>query len=144
LGVSAQVVLPDWVRGRGLALYTTVFFGCLAVGSAVWGEVAAWLGLATAHFVAAAGAVAAVPLTWRWKLQTGTEVDLSPSMHWPAPIARRRNWLAEGVPALLGQARSSRHQRTLRTHRDASSTIKGDNPNQFCRSAYHFISCFSG
>jgi len=86
LGVSAQVVLPDWVRGRGLALYTTVFFGCLAVGSAVWGEVAAWLGLATAHFVAAAGAVAAVPLTWRWKLQTGTEVDLSPSMHWPAPI----------------------------------------------------------
>jgi predicted MFS family arabinose efflux permease len=84
LGVSAQVALPDWVRGRGLALYTTVFFGCLAVGSAVWGELAAWLGLATAHFVAAAGAVAAVPLTWRWKLQTGTEVDLSPSMHWPA------------------------------------------------------------
>jgi Transmembrane secretion effector len=86
LGVSAQVVLPDWVRGRGLALYTTVFFGCLAIGSAVWGEVAAWLGLGTAHFLAAAGAVAAIPLTWRWKLQTGADVDLSPSMHWPAPI----------------------------------------------------------
>src|SRR5271166_2792425 len=26
LSVSAQVALPDWVRGRGLALYTTVFF----------------------------------------------------------------------------------------------------------------------
>jgi hypothetical protein len=25
LSVSAQVALPDWVRGRGLALYTTVF-----------------------------------------------------------------------------------------------------------------------
>jgi predicted MFS family arabinose efflux permease len=86
LGVSAQVVLPDWVRGRGLALYTTVFFGCLAVGSTVWGEVAAWLGLATAHFLAAAGGIAAVRLTWRWKLQTGADVDLSPSMHWPAPI----------------------------------------------------------
>ena len=29
LSVSAQVALPDWVRARGLALYTTVFFGCL-------------------------------------------------------------------------------------------------------------------
>jgi hypothetical protein len=86
LSVSAQVALPDWVRGRGLALYTTVFFGCLTLGSAVWGEVAAWLGLPAAHFLAAAGAVAAIPLTWRFKLQTGAGIDLSPSMHWPAPI----------------------------------------------------------
>ena len=71
LSVSAQVALPDWVRGRGLALYTTVFFGCLTLGSAVWGEVAAWLGLPAAHFLAAAGAVVAIPLTWRFKLQTG-------------------------------------------------------------------------
>jgi predicted MFS family arabinose efflux permease len=89
LSVSAQVALPDWVRGRGLALYTTVFFGCLTLGSAVWGEVAAWAGLPTAHFLAAAGAVAAVPLTWRWKLQTGAGVDLTPSMHWPAPIIKQ-------------------------------------------------------
>jgi hypothetical protein len=25
-------------------------------------------------------------LTWRWKLQTGADVDLTPSMHWPAPV----------------------------------------------------------
>ena len=25
-------------------------------------------------------------MTWRWKLQTGAGVDLTPSMHWPAPI----------------------------------------------------------
>ncbi len=86
LGVSAQVALPDWVRGRGLALYTTVFFGCLTLGSAVWGEVAVWVGLPNAHFLAAAGAVAAIPLTWRWKLQTAVGIDLSPSMHWPAPL----------------------------------------------------------
>ena len=86
LGVSAQVALPDWVRGRGLALYTTVFFGCLTLGSAVWGEVAVWVGLPNAHFLAAAGAVAAIPLTWRWKLQTGAGTDLSPSMHWPGPL----------------------------------------------------------
>jgi len=86
LSVSAQVALPDWVRGRGLALYTTVFFGCLTLGSMVWGEVAARLGLPAAHYLAAAGAIAAIPATWRWKLQTGTGVDLTPSMHWPAPI----------------------------------------------------------
>jgi MFS family permease len=86
LTVSAQVALPDWVRGRGLALYTTVFFGCLTLGSAVWGEVAAYVGLPTAHFLAAAGAIAAIPLTWRWKLQTGAGLDLTPSMHWPAPV----------------------------------------------------------
>ena len=50
LTVSAQVALPDWVRGRGLALYTTVFFGCLTLGSAVWGEVAAYVGLPITHF----------------------------------------------------------------------------------------------
>jgi len=86
LGVSAQVALPDWVRARGLALYTTVFFGSLTLGSVIWGEVAERVGLSVAHFIAAAGAIAAIPLTWRWKLQTGAGVDLSPSMHWPAPL----------------------------------------------------------
>jgi hypothetical protein len=28
----------------------------------------------------------AIPLTWRWKLQTGADLDLTPSMKWPAPI----------------------------------------------------------
>ena len=27
LNVSAQVALPDWVRGRGLAIFVTAFFG---------------------------------------------------------------------------------------------------------------------
>jgi MFS family permease len=87
LAVSAQVSLPDWVRGRGLALFTTVFFGCLTVGSTAWGKVAAVLGLPAAHFLAAVGVIVAIPLTWRWKLQAGTSVDLTPSMHWPAPLA---------------------------------------------------------
>lgn len=86
LNVSAQVALPNWVRGRGLALFVTVFFGTMTLGSAVWGEVASALGLPLAHFVAAAGALLAVPLTWRKKLQTGAGVDLTPSMHWPVPV----------------------------------------------------------
>ena len=62
LTVSAQSSLPDWVRGRGLALFTTVFFGCMTIGSAFWGKLAASLGLPAAHFIAAAGAVAAIAI----------------------------------------------------------------------------------
>ncbi len=86
LNVSAQVALPEWVRGRGLAIFVTVFFGAMTLGSAIWGQVAGMLGLPTAHFMAAAGALVAIPLTWRWKLQTGAGIDLTPSMHWPAPV----------------------------------------------------------
>lgn len=86
LNVSAQVSLPDWVRGRGLALFTTVFFGCMTVGSTAWGKLAAVAGLPAAHFLAAAVALVAIPLTWRWKLQTGPDADLTPSAHWPTPL----------------------------------------------------------
>lgn len=86
LNVSAQFALPEWVRGRGLAVYVTGFFGALTLGSAVWGQVARTSGVPMAHFIAAAGALLALPLTWRWQLQTGVGDDLTPSMHWPTPI----------------------------------------------------------
>jgi MFS family permease len=84
LNVSAQLALPDWVRARGLAIFLTVIFGCMAVGSAVWGQIAVALGVPAAMFAAAAGALIAIPLTWRWKLQAAAGVDLSPAMHWPS------------------------------------------------------------
>jgi MFS family permease len=86
LNVSAQLALPEWVRGRGLAVYVTVFFGTMSIGSAAWGLIADRIGLPPAHFIAGAGAVLAIWLTRRWKLQTGPEADLTPSMHWPNPV----------------------------------------------------------
>ncbi len=73
LYVSAQFALPDWVRGRGLAIFLTVIFGATTFSSAVWGKIAALAGLPAAQFMAAIGAILAIPLTWRWKLQTGAE-----------------------------------------------------------------------
>src|SRR5260370_1092939 len=40
----------------------------------------------TAPFLPAAGAIAASPLRCGWKLQPAMGTDLTPSMHWPAPI----------------------------------------------------------
>jgi hypothetical protein len=85
LNVSAQVALPEWVRGRGLAMYVTVMFGALSIGSAIWGQLAVVAGLPAALLVASAGAVIGIALTWRWKLQTGANVDFSPSQL-PDPI----------------------------------------------------------
>jgi MFS family permease len=86
LNVSAQTALPEWVRGRGLALYVTIMFGALAAGSALWGQVAVLSSVRMALLAAAAGALVAIALTARWRVQTGAQVDFSPSMHWPAPI----------------------------------------------------------
>jgi MFS family permease len=96
LNVSAQLALPEWVRGRGLAVYATVFFGTMSLGSACWGFLGSHLGLPSAHLIAAAGALLAVPVTWRWKLRGGADQDLTPSMHWPVPV------LAEAVEGDAG------------------------------------------
>jgi hypothetical protein len=87
LNVSAQLALPDWVRGRRLAMCVTVFMGAMAAGSAIWGQASSMVGLQAAQFIATASAIAAIPLTWRWKLGTGADIDLTPSTHWPEPIA---------------------------------------------------------
>lgn len=86
LNISAQVALPEWVRGRGLALYVTVMFGALTIGSAIWGQLAVMAGLPAALLFSSLGAIIVIPLTWRWKLQTGADVDFSPSMQWPDPV----------------------------------------------------------
>jgi len=86
LNVSAQLALPDWVRGRGLAVFAAVFFGAMTLGSVGWGEIAGIAGLPAAHFAAAAGAVLTIPLTWRWRLEMAVGIELTPSMHWPAPV----------------------------------------------------------
>ena len=90
LYVSAQVTLPDWARGRGLAVFLTFIFGATTVGSAVWGKLSAMEGLQTAYFVAALGVVLGIPLTWRWKLQTGVGIDFTPAVHWRAPTVARK------------------------------------------------------
>ena len=113
LNVSAQTVLPDWVRGRGLAAYVTVFFGTMTVGSALWGFVAEHLGLASAHYLAGAAALLALWMTRRWRLQSGPAADLTPSMHWPEPV------LAAGTQDDAGPVLVTVEYQVAAEHREA-------------------------
>jgi hypothetical protein len=84
--VSAQMSLPDWVRARGLAIFSAVLFGSLAFGSALWGQTAAVIGIPGALLLAAGGAVLAGVLTARIPLQSAGDLDLTPAAHWPQPV----------------------------------------------------------
>ncbi|WP_313387942.1 MFS transporter [Achromobacter aegrifaciens] len=81
----AQAVLPNWVRGRGLAVYLMVFNGAMAAGSLGWGLVAREIGVPYALAVSAAGLVAVALLFHRASLPVG-EADLQASNHWPEPL----------------------------------------------------------
>lgn len=84
LNTSAQSALPDWVRARGLALFTMVFSGAMAIGSLVWGGIAEMTGIANALLAAGGGGIAVAVALGRLKLADGTS-DLTPAAHWPEP-----------------------------------------------------------
>jgi MFS family permease len=85
LNGTAQSVLPNWVRGRSLAIYLTVFNGAMTAGSLTWGTIAEALGISTTLLVAAAGLTVVGLVFHRLKLPKG-EADLVPSNHWPEPL----------------------------------------------------------
>jgi MFS family permease len=85
LNSVAQSILPNWVRGRGLAVYLTVFNGAMAAGSLGWGLVAQAVGVPWTLVAGAVGLVLTGLLFHRVKLPKG-EADLQPSNHWPEPL----------------------------------------------------------
>lgn len=85
LNGAAQSVLPNWVRGRGLAVYLTVFNGAMTAGSIGWGTVGEATGVSGALLLGAGGLLLAGLVMHRLKLPSG-DADLVPSNHWPEPL----------------------------------------------------------
>jgi hypothetical protein len=73
------------VRGRGLAVYLTVFNGAMAAGSLGWGLVAQQIGVPATLVAGAVGLVVAGLVFHRVRLPAG-EADLQASNHWPEPL----------------------------------------------------------
>ncbi|WP_067452445.1 MFS transporter [Nocardia alba] len=86
LNSTMQLLLPAWVRARGLSVYMLVFMGGQAIGSLLWGVVAGAYGAVTALLIAAAMlACCAVSTLW-WPIRHNVEeIDLSPAAFWPEP-----------------------------------------------------------
>ncbi|CAN7626844.1 MFS transporter [Rhizobium sp. LjRoot98] len=85
LNGAAQAVLPNWVRGRGLAVYLTVFNGAMTAGSLGWGAIGEAAGVPGTLLIGAAGLLVAGFIMHRIKLPSG-EADLVSSNHWPEPL----------------------------------------------------------
>jgi len=86
LNVAAQKAAPSWVRARVLSVYLVVFFGSMAFGSAVWGQLAKMLSISDALLIAAVAQLLGIVVTAGFHLQRGEGVDNAPSGHWPAPV----------------------------------------------------------
>ncbi|MBI3704091.1 MAG: MFS transporter [Rhizobiales bacterium] len=59
-GTAVQMILPNFMRARGMAVHQMVFFGAMVVGSLLWGKIANLYGVQSALI---ASALALVPLT---------------------------------------------------------------------------------
>jgi len=84
LNSTMQAILPNWIRGRGLAIYLTAFNGAMTAGSLGWGFLAQEIGTDTALVAAGLSLVVVALLAHRAPLPAG-ESDLTPSLHWPEP-----------------------------------------------------------
>ena len=73
LTMTAQLVLPDQLRARGMAIYQMSIMGGHAGGAVLWGAVAGWTSLATALMVSAA--VSVLLLLWT----RGVNIEEPPS-----------------------------------------------------------------
>jgi predicted MFS family arabinose efflux permease len=83
LSSSAQSLLPAWVRARALSVYLLVFFGGMAVGSALWGAIAGPLGVPLALVASAVWMVVGLTAGLRFRLPAGPPPDVEPSRHEP-------------------------------------------------------------
>ena len=82
--VAAQEASPTWVRARALGAYLVVYQGGTAIGSLLWGALAASLGDPLAILLAALGAVLGLTAGLRWHLADSEKQDLRP-WHVSAP-----------------------------------------------------------
>ena len=84
LNASAQKLLPDWARARGLAYYTLTFQGGQALGAVVWGVIAHAAGVEWAFVTSAAGVALGVLVGVRARLLS-RDLDLRPAGEWSEP-----------------------------------------------------------
>lgn len=84
---SVQILVPDWVKARALALYQTALYGGLTLGSLLWGQLAEGLGVQMALMLAGALLIVSALLLLPSKLPELDANDLveAPEAHTSRP-----------------------------------------------------------
>jgi MFS family permease len=83
-----QMMAPDWVRARVLAIFMLISQGGLAAGSALWGTLATRASIDTALVWAGVGTIATTALRL-WMRWPDGAADVSPWNHWRMPVIVR-------------------------------------------------------
>ncbi len=84
--VAVQLSVPAWVQARALGAYQTIFWGGMALGSALWGLIADRVSTPRSLLAAAAGMLLTLPFASRFHMLRGAPPDLSPfQLNRPAP-----------------------------------------------------------
>ncbi len=109
---AAQSILPNWVRGRSLAVYLTIFNGAMTAGSLLWGMLAKSVGIPQTLIIGAIGIILTGFVGYLLRLPKG-EYDLMPSNHWPEPM------LSEAIEHDRGPVMIQIEYRVARQDRDA-------------------------
>ena len=77
--VVAQTMCPSWMRARALSMYLLVLQGGMAIGSAIWGELAARQGVPAALAWSALAMVVGLSTIRRHRL-TAAELQMAPAV----------------------------------------------------------------
>ena len=80
LNATAQMALPDDMRARGMSCYLSAMAMAMAVGSILWGKVAAIQSPAFALAAASAGLFAVCVLTLIWQNGRGADALAEPAV----------------------------------------------------------------
>jgi hypothetical protein len=93
LQAELQLILPAWVRARGLAIYTVTFMGSNAAGALLWGLTANQLGLQPAILLATGVMLVGVVAGMIWRVPETDHPDVQPASAGPT-----RGWPSTPSP----------------------------------------------
>lgn len=120
--VAAQLALPRWVGGRGLALVLMALWVGMACGGALWGQLATKTSIATSLLTAAATSLVGLLATWRLRLDGRSDDDLTPSpyrreLQLAVPIGPAQGPVMVSIEYRIDPARATEFLRVMQESR---------------------------
>jgi MFS family permease len=80
-----ELVLPAWIRARGLSVFQMFLFGAQAVGAVLWGAIGDVLGVVPAFLIATVVLLIAVATFRLWPFFDISQIDTRTAPIWPEP-----------------------------------------------------------